>query len=625
MSAGMILGFDLVPIALEDGALPTGLSCGQRGDAPSDESDSVLPYFCANFQLKKHAFGPDDRRFFRTLSGGGQFRVPFEKGLPYPQAYTRLQSLGEGESEPRTHLTLLDHSSDMVPSPDGRWIAFRLWQNLYITPTPDDSEFQIDLDKGLPAEVKKISQYDGRFPRWRNATTLEFTNGQQYFAYDTATGDMESVEIGLSLPRDIPSGSVALRGARIITVNGGEVIENGTLIVEGRRITCVGKRRQCDTSNVDRIIDVRGKTIMPGLIDLHAHYSSDRFDLIPLQRSSSASMLAWGVTTTHDAASRPVAFSLGEFIEAGRIVGPRTFNSGMPLFDWEDTMRINSLQDARDFVQRESNLGSLLMKSYQLATRTKRQMTIEAARETGIGVTAEANHLHHALGFALDGHTGMEHSLQYMPIYSDVAKFFGKLGFVYSPQPFLQGYMHLTSADYWTTQADLWNEPRARRWVPWQKLATRKTHDGRPRHEFSDPVIVKGAKEIVEQGGFAVIGGHGEVAGASTQWDAWAYAEAMEPMQVVETATLSGAYFLGLEQDLGSIEVGKIADLLVLNSNPLDDIRSTADIQYVMHDGRLSSPETLDEVWPDERPYGPMPWLDENILINDQVDDATAH
>ena len=105
-----------------------------------------------------------------------------------------------------------------------------------------------------------------------------------------------------------------------------------------------------------------------------------------------------------------------------------------------------------------------------------------------------------------------------------------------------------------------------------------------------------------------MIGEHGEQFGIGTHWEIWAYAEALRPLEVLRVATLDGAFSLGLESELGSVTAGKIADLVVLNASPLRDIRNTADIAMVMKAGRLYDANTLDELWPARRPYGPIPW-----------------
>ena len=95
-------------------------------------------------------------------------------------------------------------------------------------------------------------------------------------------------------------------------------------------------------------------------------------------------------------------------------------------------------------------------------------------------------------------------------------------------------------------------------------------------------------------------------------------AEGTGPMGALEVASLHGAKFLGAEQDLGSIEVGKLADLMVLNSNPLTNIRNTEDLLYVMKGGILYNADTLDEIWPRQRPFGSYYWINEDALRADE-------
>ena len=89
------------------------------------------------------------------------------------------------------------------------------------------------------------------------------------------------------------------------------------------------------------------------------------------------------------------------------------------------------------------------------------------------------------------------------------------------------------------------------------------------------------------------------------------------PLGALKTASLGSAYFLGAEEDLGSLELGKVADLLVLDYNPLENIRNTMDIRYVMKGGVLYEADTLDEVWPEQRAFGPYYWVDDDALRTD--------
>jgi cytosine/adenosine deaminase-related metal-dependent hydrolase len=92
---------------------------------------------------------------------------------------------------------------------------------------------------------------------------------------------------------------------------------------------------------------------------------------------------------------------------------------------------------------------------------------------------------------------------------------------------------------------------------------------------------------------------------------------ALGPMGAIEMATNDGAHFLGMDQDLGSITVGKLADLDVLNKNPLDDIHNSADIAFVMKGGVLYDGTALDQLWPKSIPFGDDYWIFPPALLND--------
>jgi adenine deaminase len=91
-------------------------------------------------------------------------------------------------------------------------------------------------------------------------------------------------------------------------------------------------------------------------------------------------------------------------------------------------------------------------------------------------------------------------------------------------------------------------------------------------------------------------------------------ASALGNMGALEVASLHGARFLGADKDIGSIEVGKLADLMVLNTNPLDNIRNTKDAKYVMKGGVLYDAMSLDEIWPKAVPFGPYYWVNDDML-----------
>jgi hypothetical protein len=548
----------------------------------------------------------------------------FDLRSPYPDdaalaQVVRIRSFAPDGTDAREHAVLpprLDSfggSNNPVLSPDSRRVAFQAGRSVFVS--------ELASVEGQPARVNpdpnvdvagriRIGNQGGLYPRWRNARTVEFSSGNTYLAYDVESGELTTVEIALRVPRDVPRGRLALTGAKIIPVDGDTFIERGNLIIEGSRIACAG---ECDIGDADRVLDLEGKVVIPGLVDVHAHHTSVPGNVVRPHLPAAALALAYGVTTIVDpAASSASAFPLAEMIEAGVVTGPRTYSSAefviTQAYAWGDNLEITSPENAAFNADYRARWGAIELKNYRLASRQQHQFLIEAARKHPLTVTSEGGPLLADLGFAMDGQTGWEHFLAPMPIYRDAALFLGKLGMHYSPTVIVAG--HVNGAKDWFRQSQgLLDDPKYNRFFPRQQLE--EMHDrtpARPKEEFSFPIVAEGLADIVRSGGYGAVGEHGEQFGIGTHWELWAYAEALTPIEAIKVGTYDGAHFIGLDGETGSIRVGKLADLIVLNSDPLENIRNSADIAYVVKAGNVYDDETLQRIWPDSREFGPVPW-----------------
>jgi Tol biopolymer transport system component len=545
---------------------------------------------------------------FQTGQNGLYHPFPSDTALSAPNVLRSAS--GDGRSTDLLRFPPRRIGSEPVLSPDRRWIAFMAGRDLYASPVVAG---QMDVQTDPNVEVKgrvRITTRGGIYQSWRDATTLQFASGNKYVTWDSKTGVTKEHVIRLRIARPRVARSIALVNARIVTADSDRVIERGTVLVRGERIACVGA---CDASSADSTIDLAGKTIIPGLVDLHAHHTGERSEVVATARPASAKALAWGVTSILDpAASSESVFPLSELQASGRLVGPRVYTTTEllihPGIAWGDQVKMRGPSDAENEVNRRADWGAVSIKNFRQSRREQHQWLLDAARKRGITVTSEGGPLYFDVGLTMDGQTGWEHLIATLPVYSDAAQFFGRAGMTYSPTAIVAGHVN-GSMRYYRSRQHLQQDPKFRRFATAADFAraNRETEDW-PLTEFSFPIIAEGLADIMRAGGHGAIGEHGEETGIGEHWELWAYAEALTPVEVIRAATIDGARFMGLDTQVGSITSGKLADLVVLNGNVLEDIRQSTNIAFVMQGGRIYDDDTLDQLWPSRRAYGPVPW-----------------
>jgi Tol biopolymer transport system component len=414
--------------------------------------------------------------------------------------------------------------------------------------------------------------------------------------------------IRITASRDIPEGVAALTGARVITMVGDEVIENGVVVVRDNRIEAVGPTGEVGIPEGAREIDVSGHTIVPGFVDTHAHMWPAWY----VHRKDQwiyAANLAYGVTTTRDPqTSRTDVLTYADFVRSGEIPGPRVYSTGPGVF-WQEG--ISDLDEARDVLRRYSDyFDTKTIKMYVAGNRQQRQWIIMAARELGLMPTTEGSlNLRQNLNETIDGYPGLEHSLPVYPIQDDVVRLFAETGRVYTPT-LLVSYGGPWAENWYFETEEVHDDAKLRRFYPHEEIDDLTLRRGQwfteEEHVFQDHACF--VRDLVEAGGWAGVGSHGQLQGLGYHWELWAMQSCgMDEHDALRVATLFGAEAIGLDGDLGSVAAGKLADLVVLRENPLDDIRNTGAIRFVMKNGRLYSGDTLAEVYPTER-AGPEYW-----------------
>ena len=422
--------------------------------------------------------------------------------------------------------------------------------------------------------------------------------------------ESKGINIGFNAKSDLPSGSIALVGARVITMAGLKpgpitgtpgVIENATVVVENNRITAVGPSSSVQVPPGARRIDAKGKTIMPGILDVHAHVGGESSGLLAQSSWQLAANLAFGVTTSHDPSNdSETVFTNAELIRAGLKLGPRLYSTGTILYGAETPFKavVESYDDALSHLRRQKAMGAFSVKSYNQQRRDSRQMIIKAARELQMMVVPEGGSLLYMnQTHVVDGHTGVEHSLPVPRTYKDTIELFAKSKVGYTPT-LIVGYGGLSGEFYWYQHTNVWENERLLAFMPRELVDARSRRRlAAPEGDFNHILIAKSAKQIVDGGGMVLLGAHGQLQGLGAHWELWMLQQGgMTPMEALRCATIDGARYIGLDGQLGSIEKGKLADLVVLDRNPLENIRHSESINMVMLNGRLFDGKTLNEI-----------------------------
>jgi len=521
------------------------------------------------------------------------------------------------------------YAQRIIPSPNDKWVAFTNLYKVYIAALPKTGQV-IELDgSATSVPVAQVARDAGVNLHWSsNSEKLNWTLGDAYFSADINQRflfmenspksvppiDTIGTKIGLLLQSDKPTGVIAFKGARIITMKGGDVIENGTIIISGNKIMSVGASNTIIPEGA-KIIDATGKTIMPGLIDVHAHLGQFRFGISPQKHWQYYTNLAYGVTTTHDPSSNTeMVFSQSEMVKSGSMVGPRIFSTGVILYGAEGDFKavVNNIDDARSAIRRTKAFGAFSVKSYNQPRRDQRQQVIKASFENQIEVVPEGGStFYHNLSMILDGHTGIEHNLPVATLYKDVIQLWAASKTGYTPT-LIVNYGGLNGEYYWYQTTNVWEDKKLLKYTPRSVIDSRSRHRTMvPMTEYQNGHILvsESCKRLADAGVKVNLGAHGQLQGLGAHWELWMLAQGgMTNMEALQAATINGANYLGMDEQIGSLETGKLADLIVLDKNPLENIQNSNSVIYTMINGRLYETETMNEVGNYDKPRSQFYW-----------------
>jgi len=525
------------------------------------------------------------------------------------------------------------HSAQKSVSPNGHYLVYSLDEDLYLVPLPWVGN-EIPLFKN--GNWLGIRFATGVDPVWmEGGKILGWTYGNKFYEIDpekvvaaaqrltqSTTVDSkpsdnpltitvrptESLQLTLKVATAYAHGVIALRNARIITMEGNKLFERGTILIINGRIAALGPNGAVTIPRMAHVLDLSGATIMPGLIDLHLHMYQTAPDIFYQQSWQFQANFAYGVTTARDPSMSFGSFGYAELLKSGRMIGPRLYSVGFAVRFDDGVVSFNSLTDATAVVNKRKTCGGSEIKQYTLPTRIQRQWLLQACRQAHMNMTNEGGWSPLAqLAMVKDGSTGIEHNAAFGDVYNDYLSLWS------ASHTYLTATLQVCyGADegnryfvykYWRHPDNKWLHFVYNSYPTGYKInhAEGTIEDIMPKDTVHPGFLAPAAVDnrLRRMGGRIVVGSHGNDQGIGIHNEIWALQMGgFSNLQALQAATIEGAKALGIDKDLGSLQVGKIADLLVLNSNPLDDIHNTKDIRYIMQGGILYDAQTLNTLWP---------------------------
>lgn len=516
-------------------------------------------------------FSPDGESlyFSDNRSGTGTlFRLPLkEKAKP----------------EPVTQLA--HHLSDALVSPDGKWLAYRRNAEIWVAPVGKEPVTEEDVHQLSPEE-------GDTFAFTPDGSAVIYSAGNRVWRHPLAGGERQEIPIRLELNSPKPP-PLLVRRVRLLDFSAGGFGPETSLFIEQGRIRWIGSERGRKYPPETVRLDAGGRFAIPGLFDLHQH-SWDAYQ---------ATFLAYGITSVRDVGS--YLSWLNALADRGDMSSdplPRFFFSGDLFFGAWPPVDVSVLlyteNDARTYVSRWKELGAHFIKVHPPISWPLQRAVADEARRVGLPVVGHGTTLEEMTKSVTLGYWSLEHHNFPGRVYDDVLQMLAAAGTRWDP----------TLVTTMEAELMLRDEPervdaKLRAFFPEGCLSVgtngmRAVEDMVLRGDWVEELAsIRAAyrRGVKLQAGSDILHAHWRCFPAvSLHWELEYFVQAgIPPLEVLRIATQQAAEAVGAGEDLGTLEPGKLADIVLLDKNPLEDIRNTQTIWRVIKGGWLFDPEKL--------------------------------
>ena len=506
----------------------------------------------------------------------------------------RLSLAADAEAQPLAKMP--SHLSHALVSPDGRWLAFRRNAELWIAPLDDD--------------VTTVSEERARQLSHTGGIGFAFTPDGQSLIY-AAEGRVWKRSLSDDAPSEVPIQLVVdrevarpllLRRVRLLDFSSGAFGPEVSMFVDGGRIRWIDSESDREVPLETQVLDAEGRYAIPGLIDFHNHVGFSRNDGVEANKTAN---VAYGVTTVRVAGGDEVGWvaALAERSSLTSSPIPRYVYAG----DWllgrpgygysERSVWLRSEDQVRSSIQHNKDVGASFIKSSWMLPWPLQLVAANEARQARLPIAIHGIGMQEVVRGVTLGYKFLEHLEPNSRFHDDVQQLLAISGTYWTPTLSIMG----------GTTVLFMEEPERltdAKFCAFFSGSCRRDDEGQGPQLDSPRVQRARMRQTSQLGDLREARAHGvnvlvgtdhyDVPGFYTHIEMESFVLAgFTPLEVLELSTRRAALALGVAQDLGTLEVGKLADIVLLDANPLENIKNTQTIWRVMKGGWVFDPEEL--------------------------------